>query len=63
MSRYFKHVSALVNASTSTFGNIKFESIKWDDILQQIEINIKSNYLISEESDFLTGETIRVDGG
>ena len=46
ISRYFNHVSALVNASTSTFGNIKFERIKWDDILQQIEINIKSNHLI-----------------
>ena len=43
LSRYFKQISAFVNTSTLHFGNIKLKNIEWDDILSQIEINIKSN--------------------
>jgi 3-oxoacyl-[acyl-carrier protein] reductase len=46
VKRYFGYITALVNASTSPFGNIKFESIEWDDILSQISINIKSSFMI-----------------
>ena len=43
MSRYFKKISAFVNASTLHFGNIKLENMEWDDVSSQININIKSN--------------------
>jgi len=43
LSRYFKNISAFVNASTLHFGNIKLENMEWDDISAQIDINIKSN--------------------
>jgi 3-oxoacyl-[acyl-carrier protein] reductase len=46
VKRYFGYITALVNASTSPFGNIKFESIEWGDILSQISINIKSSFMI-----------------
>jgi 3-oxoacyl-[acyl-carrier protein] reductase len=43
LSRYFKKISAFVNASTLHFGNIKLENMEWSDISSQIDINIKSN--------------------
>lgn len=43
MSRYFKEISAYVNASTLHFGNIKFENMDWSDISSQIDLNVKSN--------------------
>jgi len=43
LSRYFKNISAFVNASTLHFGNIKLENMEWGDISAQIDINIKSN--------------------
>lgn len=46
VDRHFGYLTALVNASTSSFGNIKFDSIEWEDILSQISINIKSSFMI-----------------
>ena len=46
VSRYFNNVSALINASTVGFGNIKLENLGWTDLLAQLEINIKSNLCI-----------------
>ena len=43
INRYFKKISAFVNASTLHFGNIKMENMEWSDISSQIDINIKSN--------------------
>mgnify|MGYP003964119799 FL=1 len=43
LSRYFKKISAFVNASTLHFGNIKLENMEWSDISSQVDINIKSN--------------------
>jgi 3-oxoacyl-[acyl-carrier protein] reductase len=43
LSRYFKNISAFVNASTLHFGNIKLKDLEWADISSQIDINIKSN--------------------
>ena len=43
LSRFFKNISAFVNASTLHFGGIKLENMEWDDISSQIGINIKSN--------------------
>lgn len=42
LSRYFKNIYGLVNASTLSFGNIKFKNLEWDDISKQLDINIKS---------------------
>ena len=46
INRYFKNISAFVNASTLHFGNIKLENMEWSDISSQIDINIKSNFNI-----------------
>jgi len=46
INRYFKNISAFVNASTLPFGNIKLENMVWSDISSQIDINIKSNFNI-----------------
>lgn len=44
IQRYFKTITAFVNASTTNFGNIKFDAMKWDDIESQININVKSSF-------------------
>ena len=49
LSRYFKKISAFVNASTLNFGNIKLENMEWGDISSQIDINIKSNLNIVQK--------------
>ena len=36
----------VINASMLNFGNIKFSEMVWDDILKQIDINIKASFLI-----------------
>mgnify|MGYP006158438393 CR=1 FL=1 len=46
LSRYFKNISAFVNASTLSFGNIKLEKLEWDDLSLQLDINIKSNLIL-----------------
>jgi len=46
MKRYFKHLTAFVNASTLHFGNIKFDSLEWEDLSSQININIKASFLL-----------------
>jgi 3-oxoacyl-[acyl-carrier protein] reductase len=46
INRYFRNISAFVNASTLHFGNIKLENMEWSDISSQIDINIKSNFNI-----------------
>ena len=42
-SRYFQSISALVNASTLGFAPIKLSDLKWKNILSQLEVNVKSN--------------------
>jgi len=49
IKRYFKNISAFVNASTLHFGNIKLENMVWSDISSQIDINIKSNFNIVQK--------------
>jgi len=49
INRYFKNISAFVNASTLHFGNIKLENMVWSDISSQIDINIKSNFNIVQK--------------
>ena len=49
ISRYFKYITGFVNASTLHFGNIKFDMMEWDDISSQIDINIKSSFMIIKE--------------
>jgi len=46
VKRYFGHLTAFINASTIHFGNIKFDDIAWEDISSQIEINIKSSFML-----------------
>jgi len=43
ISRYFNNISAFVNAATLNFGNIKLDSLEWQDISSQLDINIRSN--------------------
>lgn len=46
VQRYFKKLYGIVNASTLNFGNIKISNLKWEDIQNQININIKSNFIL-----------------
>jgi len=49
IKRYFKYLTAFVNASTLHFGNIKFSMMEWEDISSQVDINIKSSFLLMKE--------------
>jgi 3-oxoacyl-[acyl-carrier protein] reductase len=46
IKRYFVQITALVNASTLHFGNIKLRNMEWSDIESQLNINIKSSFLL-----------------
>jgi len=49
IKRNFTTISAFINASTLHFGNIKFNMLEWEDISSQIDINIKSSFLLMKE--------------
>jgi len=49
IKRSFKCISTLINASTLHFGNISFDTLEWDDISAQININIKSSFILMKE--------------
>jgi len=46
IKRYFTKITTLINASTLHFGNIKLENMDWSDIESQLNINIKSSFLL-----------------
>ncbi len=48
ISRYFNKITAFVNASTLHFGNIKFNTLEWEDFSAQLDINIKSSFLLMQ---------------
>lgn len=49
INRHFEYITAFVNASTLHFGNIKFTALEWQDISSQIDINIKSSFILMKE--------------
>lgn len=49
INRHFEYLTAFVNASTLHFGNIKFSALEWKDISAQIDINIKSSFILMKE--------------
>ena len=49
INRHFEYITAFVNASTLHFGNIKFNDLEWKDISSQIDINIKSSFVLMKE--------------
>jgi len=44
VQRDFKHVSALINCTTTKIANIKFDNIEWSDIQKHIDINLKGSF-------------------
>lgn len=56
INRYFKNISAFVNASSLHFGNIKLENMEWSDISSHLDINIKSNFNIIKNITLLMQE-------
>ncbi len=44
INRYFTNITGFVNATTLSFGNIKFSNLEWEDISSQININIKASF-------------------
>lgn len=46
IKRYFTEITTLINASTLHFGNIKIGNMEWSDIESQLNINIKSSFLL-----------------
>lgn len=47
--RTFNTIDILVNCATSSIPNIKVVDLEWSDYLQQLEINIKSTFLLVKE--------------
>lgn len=47
--RAFEHIDILVNCAASVIPNIKFDNLNWTDFSKQIELNIKSIFLIMKE--------------
>ena len=46
IKRYFTQITTLINVSTLHFGNIKLENMDWSDMESQLNINIKSSFLL-----------------
>ncbi len=46
IKRYFTQITTLINASTLHFGNIKLGNMDWLDMESQLNINIKSSFLL-----------------
>ena len=46
VNRYTSKITVLINASTLNFGNIKLERLEWTDIESQLNITIKSAFLL-----------------
>jgi len=46
IKRYFSKITVLINASTLHFGNMKLVDMDWTDIESQLNINIKSSFLL-----------------
>lgn len=46
VSRYTSKINVLINATTLNFGNIKLERLEWSDIESQLNITIKSAFLL-----------------
>ena len=44
--RAFAKIDFLVNCAATVIPNIKFQNLQWTDFLQQMEVNIKSNFTI-----------------
>ena len=49
ISRHFNTITSFINTSTLHFGNIKFNMMEWEDMSAQLEINIKSSFLLMKE--------------
>jgi 3-oxoacyl-[acyl-carrier protein] reductase len=49
VKREFPMLTGYVNCSTVKLPNIRFQNLEWNNILDHIEINIKSNFLILKE--------------
>ena len=49
IKRYFGRITAFINASMLHFGNIKFSMLEWEDLSLQIDINLKSSFLLMKE--------------
>ena len=49
IKRDFAHLTGYVNCSTVKLPNIRFQNLEWNNILDHVEINIKSNFLILKE--------------
>ena len=47
--RVFGKIDIVVNCSAMKIPNIKFQNLHWDDFLKQIELNIKTTFLILKE--------------
>ncbi len=45
-TRAFGSIDVVVNCTAAVIPNIKFENLQWSDYLSQIELNIKSSFLI-----------------
>lgn len=48
--RKFDSVDVIVNCSTISFGNIKFENMDWNNIQNHIDINIKGTFNIIKQA-------------
>lgn len=44
IERFFQSITIMVNCSTIKFANISFSKLKWDDIKNHIELNVKGSY-------------------
>lgn len=49
INRYFNNITALINASTLHFGNTKLNALEWQDISSQLDMNIRSNFILVQK--------------
>ncbi|MFZ4590386.1 MAG: SDR family oxidoreductase [Ignavibacteria bacterium] len=47
--RAYGDIDVIVNCAAITIPNIRIQNLEWDDFLKQIEINIKSTFMIIKE--------------
>lgn len=48
LERKFGHINLIINCSTVKIPALKFETLQWEDFESHININIKSNFLLSK---------------
>jgi len=48
VSRYFEDIDVLVNAAASSITNTRFQDLNWSDYQKQIDVNLKSVFIISK---------------